>query len=109
MAARFTVTLEDEGLYKKAKIAAVERGVPLKALIADAVREFLDREGQPPISPVEFDWDVYDQWQAEVEKIGKELRDRAEAAAPGGKRRRIARRPPAARSGTAAPSQSRSA
>jgi hypothetical protein len=108
MAARFTVTFEDESLHKKAKIAAVERGVPLKTLIEDAIREFLDADhGRKPLDEVDFDWDVYDEWQAEIEKLGTELRGSTKTYVPGGRRSRSAPRGAAAEPGANPPAGKR--
>ena len=74
MSARLTVVLDDEDLYRKAKVRAVEDGVPLKALIEAALRGYLER-GSETIEPVEWDWEAYDRWQAEVERLGAELGD----------------------------------
>ena len=74
MSARLTVVLEDEELYRKAKVRAVEDGVPLKALIEEALRRYVESNSvNEPVK--EWDWDAYDRWQEEVERLGEELGD----------------------------------
>jgi hypothetical protein len=73
MPARLTVVLEDEDLYRRAKIAAVERRRPLKSLVEEALRQYL--EGETQSEPKEWDWDEYDRWQAEAAELQRQLGD----------------------------------
>ena len=75
MSARLTVVFDDEDLYRQAKVRAVEDGIPLKGLIEAALRAYLEGNDSDAVEPVEWDWDAYDRWQAEVEKLGEELGD----------------------------------
>jgi hypothetical protein len=71
MAARLTVVLDDEEIYRAAKIRAAEQGMPLKTLIESALRQYLS--GAPADVPeIEWDWAAYEDWQREVEALDRE-------------------------------------
>lgn len=80
MSARLTVVLDDEDLYRRAKVRAAEQGITLKSIIESALERFLG-EGELVAEPaagaassvIEWDWDAYDRWQAVVEEIDAEL------------------------------------
>ncbi|MGD9934559.1 MAG: hypothetical protein AB7T37_12700 [Dehalococcoidia bacterium] len=78
MSARLTVVLDDEDLYRRAKIRAAEQGITLKSIIESALEGFLGEgdlpaSGAAPAAAIEWDWDAYDRWQALVEEIDAEL------------------------------------
>ena len=75
MAARLTVVLDDDEMYRRAKIRAVEEGVPLKVLIEEALRNYLEGAEHRAGPAIAWDWDEYDRWQEEVEQLGEELGD----------------------------------
>lgn len=66
MAERTTVVFDDPELARRLKVAAAERGVPLKRLIEEAVRAYLGPAPEAETKP--FDWDSFDAWQREVEE-----------------------------------------
>lgn len=80
MSARLTVVLDDEGLYRRAKVRAAEQGITLKSIIEVALQRFLGEgaaepgaAGEEPAAAIAWDWDAYDRWQALVEEINDEL------------------------------------
>ncbi|HEX6031275.1 MAG TPA: hypothetical protein VFY90_07570, partial [Tepidiformaceae bacterium] len=62
MSARLTVVLDDEDLYRRAKVWAAERGVPLKQVVESALRSYL---GSDRREPPRFTREMWEQWQAE--------------------------------------------
>lgn len=80
MSARLTVVLDDEDLYRRAKVRAAERGITLKSIIETALERFLD-DGAPVAenlpeaasTAIAWDWEAFDRWQALIEEIDAEL------------------------------------
>ena len=66
MSERMTVVFDDVALYRRLKIAAVERSVPVKRIIEDAVANYLGREASEPKA---FDWEAFKRWQAEGDDL----------------------------------------
>jgi hypothetical protein len=77
MGARLTVVLDDEDLYRQAKVYAAHQGIPLKSVIEEALRSYLrgDRGvGEVPIGEEKrFDPDRFDMWIQLAEALGEEL------------------------------------
>ena len=78
MSARLTVVLDDEDLYRRAKIRAAEEGITLKSIIESALRGFLGESESTAAADtapaaIEWDWDAYDRWQALVEELDGEI------------------------------------
>jgi hypothetical protein len=69
---RMTVVFDDIALYRRLKIAAVERGVPVKRIIEDAVAHYLGAEAT---EAKPFDWDAFQRWQAEGDDLVSVLPD----------------------------------
>ncbi|MCC7366169.1 MAG: hypothetical protein IT303_17530 [Dehalococcoidia bacterium] len=65
MSERMTVVFDDTELARRLKVAAAERGVPLKRLIEEAVRAFLGPD--PRAEAPAFNWAAFEAWQDEVE------------------------------------------
>jgi len=70
MSARLTVVLDDEDLYRDLKVRAAREGVPLKAIVEQALREFL--EGGEREGPV-FSWAKWLEHWRRAEELEDEL------------------------------------
>ena len=69
MSARLTVVLDDEGLYREAKVRAAREGVPLKAIIEAALGAYLSTgRKRRPITRQRLE-----QWFAEADRMDAEL------------------------------------
>ena len=67
MAARLTVVLEDESLYRKLKVRAAEEGVAMKDLIESALKAYIEPgDGKRARKP--FDWDAFEAFQRHIEE-----------------------------------------
>lgn len=66
MSERMTVVFDDTALYRRLKVAAAERSVPVKRIIEDAVANFLGPEAPEAKA---FDWDEFKRWQDEGDKL----------------------------------------
>ncbi len=82
MSSRMTVVFDDPELYRQVKIRAAEEGVPAKNVIERALRDLFERERRlrNDISTLlsgarakPLDWEAWDAWQAEVERLDREL------------------------------------
>lgn len=66
---RLTVVLDDDDLYRRLKVRGAEDGVPMKALVEQALIALLDQpEGQPhgAAHEKEWDWQAFDRWQEQI-------------------------------------------
>jgi hypothetical protein len=64
MSDRLTVVFDDPTLYRRIKVRAAEDSVPVKKLIEDALQRYLG----PADGGRLFDFDAFQQWQAEVDE-----------------------------------------
>lgn len=72
MSERMTVVFDDSALFRRLKIAAAERAVPVKRIIEDAVASYL---GPEAAQAKEFDWEAFEHWQAEGDALVESLPD----------------------------------
>ena len=72
MTARLTVVLDDEALYRDLKVRAAEAGVPLKELVARALRSYL---GTTAPSRKRLTLEMWEEWQEEARRIDETLGD----------------------------------
>jgi hypothetical protein len=68
-----TVVFDDAELYRRLKVRAAERGVPMKRLIEEAVRGYLGPAPEAELKPI--DWDAFDNWMKEVEEADADAGD----------------------------------
>lgn len=77
MGARLTVVLDDEDLYRQAKVYAAHQGIPLKSVIEGALRSYLrgDRGvGEVPIGEEKrFDWEAFEEHLRTAEQLDADL------------------------------------
>lgn len=72
MSARLTVVLDDETLYREAKVRAAKDGVALKDLIARALADYLhDSPRATPRKPKRLTIEMLDRWWAESEELDR--------------------------------------
>lgn len=69
---RMTVVFDDPDLYRRVKIRAIEEGVPAKVIIERALRESLGEQLDTGHYP-KFTAAVWEEWQAESERLEQEL------------------------------------
>jgi hypothetical protein len=67
-----TVVFDDVALYRRLKVAAAERSVPVKRIIEDAVANYLGPEAPEAKA---FDWEAFQRWQAEGHVLFESLPD----------------------------------
>ncbi|GAB4337407.1 MAG: hypothetical protein Kow0010_25570 [Dehalococcoidia bacterium] len=72
MSNRLTVVFDDAGLYRRLKVRAAERGVPVKRIVEDALRSYLGPDPDE-VNVKPFDWDAFDRWMKEVGEINASL------------------------------------
>lgn len=78
MAARLTVVLDDDVLYRQLKVKAAQDGIPMKDLVEAGLRLVL--AGVPPAKSAEpgtaFDWERYESmmrdWDEEEGRMGED-------------------------------------
>lgn len=74
MSERFTVAFDEPGLYRRLKVRAAEEGIPMKTMIQDAIRVYLDARVSSPRTPAAgdvLDWDRWDRFQQELDDIAE--------------------------------------
>ena len=72
MSERMTVVFDDTALFRRLKVAAAERAVPVKRIIEDAVASYLGPEASQAKA---FDWNAFERWQAEGDELSASLAD----------------------------------
>lgn len=70
MSERLTVVFDDEELYRRLKVWAAERRLPIKRVVEDALREHLGPAPEDLDKPI--DWEEFDRWQQEAERLDRE-------------------------------------
>jgi hypothetical protein len=70
MSARLTIVLDDEDLYRDLKVRAAREGVPLKRVVEQALRAFLEAgEREAPA----FSWEKWMEHRRSAEELDEEL------------------------------------
>lgn len=71
MSERLTVVFDDDELYRRLKVWAAERGVPVKRVIQDAVASYIGPAPESLFKPI--DWDAFQEWQREAEALDQQV------------------------------------
>jgi hypothetical protein len=71
---RLTVVFDDPELYRRLKVFAAERRLPLKHVIQAAVEDYLNALAPPRTTQERaWDWDEFWKGQEEIDRLGDEM------------------------------------